>query len=46
VHLHGVLEPSTGPHPLLRAGGAYDPALRPRYRPQAQLREGRDPRWV
>jgi hypothetical protein len=31
---------------LLRAGGASDPALRPWYRFQAQVRERRDPRRV
>src|SRR5215203_4306872 len=46
LHHRGVLEPSTGSHPLLRAGGASDPALRPRYRSQAQVREGRNPRRV
>ena len=44
LHHRGVLEPHAGPHPFLRAGGASDPALRPRRRPQAQVREGRDPR--
>src|SRR5215204_2357802 len=29
LHHRGVLEASTGSHPLLRAGGASDPALRP-----------------
>jgi hypothetical protein len=46
LHHRGVLEPSTGSHPLLRAGGASDPAIRPRYRSQAQVREGGNPRRV
>jgi hypothetical protein len=33
---------NSGPHPLLRAGGASDPALPPWYRPQAQVRGGRN----
>ena len=32
---------NSGPHPL-RAGGASDPAIPPWYRPQAQVRGGRN----
>ncbi|CAA9420708.1 hypothetical protein AVDCRST_MAG82-1414, partial [uncultured Rubrobacteraceae bacterium] len=46
LHHRGVLEPAARPHPLLRAGGAPDPVLRPWHRSHAQVREGRNPQRV